>query len=34
LVHIGRSDMLPFMNKIQCRKRRYRYKLRLDKIYT
>ena len=34
LVHIGRSDVLPFINKIQCRKRRHRYKLRLDKIYT
>ena len=31
---IGRADMLPFINKIQCRKRRYRYRKRLDKIYT
>lgn len=34
LGHIGRSDVLPFVNKIQCRKRRHRYKIRLDKIYT
>ena len=34
LVHIGRADLLPFLNKIQCRKRRARYTLRLDKIYT
>ena len=34
LVHIGRSDVLPFINKIQCRKRRYRYTKRLDKIFT
>lgn len=33
LGHIGRSDILPFINKIQCRKRRYRYKLRMDRIY-
>jgi len=33
LVHIGRSDVLPFINKIQCRKRRHRYKTRLDNIY-
>mgnify|MGYP000324265197 FL=1 len=34
LGRIGRSDVLPFINKIQCRKRRHRYKMRLDKIYT
>ena len=34
LGRIGRSDVLPFINKIQCRKRRYRYRMRLDKIYT
>ena len=33
LGHIGRSDILPFINKIQCRKRRSRYKLRMDRIY-
>ena len=31
---IGRSDMLPFINKIQCRKRRASYRWRLDKIFT
>ena len=31
---IGRSDMLPFINKIQCRKRRAAYRWRLDKIFT
>ena len=30
---IGRSDMLPFINKIQCRKRRAAYRWRLDKIF-
>ena len=30
---IGRSDMLPFINKIQCRRRRVAYRLRLDKIF-
>ena len=30
---IGRSDMLPFINKIQCRKRRHAYRCRLRKIY-
>ena len=34
LVHIGREDVLPFINKIQCRKRRYKYMQRLNKIYT
>ena len=33
LVHIGRADMLPFINKIQCRKRRIAYRWRLDKIF-
>ena len=31
---IGRADMLPFINKIQCRKRRASYRWRLDKIFT
>ena len=30
---IGRSDMLHFINKIQCRKRRAAYRFRLDKIF-
>ena len=33
LVHIGRADMLPFINKIQCRKRRSAYRWRLDNIF-
>ena len=33
LVHIGREDMLPYINKIQCCKRRHRYRQRLDKIF-
>jgi len=31
---IGRSDMLPFVNKISCRKRRHAYRLRLDRIFS
>ena len=31
---IGRSDMLPFINKISCRKRRHAYRLRLDRIFS
>ena len=31
---IGRADMLPFINKISCRKRRYQYKRRLDRIFN
>ena len=30
---IGRSDLLPFINKIQCRKRRLAYRCRLDAIF-
>lgn len=33
LVLIGRSDLLPFINKIQCVKRRRAYTIRLNKIY-
>ena len=33
LVLIGRGDVLPFINKIQCRKRRRAYMTRLNKIY-
>ena len=33
LKHIGRADVLPFINKICCRKRRYAYNRRLDKIF-
>ena len=31
---IGRSDMLPFINKISCRKRRRAYRLRLNRIFS
>ena len=31
---VGRADMLPFINKIQCRKRRAAYRYRLDAIFT
>ena len=30
---IGRTDMVPFINKICCRKRRAAYRLRLNKIF-
>ena len=33
LERIGRGDLLPFLNKIQCRKRRHAYRCRLRKIY-
>ena len=33
LRRIGRSDVLPFINKIQCRRRRCDYQRRLDKVY-
>ena len=33
LIRIGRDDMLPFLNKIQCKKRRLAYRKRLQKIY-
>ena len=32
LEHIGRADMLPFINKICCRKRRSAYRMRLGRI--
>ena len=31
---IGRMDVVPFINKICCRKRRAAYRLRLDKIFA
>jgi len=31
---IGRSDMLPFINKISCRKRRSAYQRRLQKVFS
>ena len=34
LAHIGRSDVLPFINKICCRKRRAAYRMRLNKIFN
>ena len=30
---IGRADVLPYINKISCRKRRHAYKLRLNRIF-
>ena len=30
---VGRSDVLPFINKIQCRKRRAAYRFRLDGVF-
>ena len=30
---LGRSDMLPCINKISCKKRRAAYKVRLDRIF-
>lgn len=33
LVHMGRVDMLPFINKIKCPKRRLAYTRRLDGIF-
>lgn len=33
LVLIGRSDVLPYINKIQCTKRRRAYTIRLNRIY-
>lgn len=34
LVHIGRADMLPFINKISCRKRRTAYNQRLSRVFS
>jgi hypothetical protein len=34
LMLIGRSDMLPFVNKIKCAKRRYEYNKRLSRIFN
>ena len=31
---IGRSDVVPFINKICCRKRRAAYRLRLNRIFS
>ena len=33
LVKIGRGDVLPYINKIQCTKRRRAYTIRLNRIY-
>ena len=33
LEFVGRSDVLPFINKIQCRKRRAAYRFRLDGVF-
>lgn len=33
LQHIGRPDMLPFINKISCRKRRAAYRRRLRRVF-
>jgi len=34
LVHIGRGDMLPFINKISCKKRRLAYQHRLSRVFS
>ena len=34
LERIGRGDVVPFINKICCRKRRAAYRTRLDKIFS
>jgi hypothetical protein len=34
LILIGRKDMLPFINKICCRKRRAEYQRRLDRVFA
>ena len=34
LGHIGRADLLPFINKICCRKRRAAYRIRLNRIFS
>ena len=34
LTMIGRTDVLPFLNKISCRKRRYAYTGRLARIFS
>ena len=34
LVHIGRADMLPFINKISCKKRRTAYQMRLSRVFS
>ena len=34
LVHIGRGDMLPFINKISCKKRRAAYQHRLSRVFS
>lgn len=33
LEHIGRRDVLPFINKICCRKRRAAYRVRMNKVF-
>ena len=33
LLRIGRGDMVPYINTIQCRKRRGKYKKLLDRIF-
>ena len=33
LVQLGRRDMVSFVNRIKCEKRRQHYKERLDKIF-
>jgi len=34
LIHIGRADMLPYINKIKCRKRRHAYRECLSAIFS
>ena len=34
LILIGRLDMVPYINKISCRRRRSEYKFRLDRVFS
>ena len=34
LGHIGRKDLLPYINKISCKKRRIAYRLRLGRVFS
>ena len=34
LIEIGRRDVVPYINKISCRKRRAQYHLRLNRVFN
>ena len=34
LEKIGRADMIPFIHKIRCRRRRAAYRVRLDRVFS